>query len=954
MTKTLHRTTGAAFLVALVWLAAPALGKPLPSDTRILSGKLDNGATWMYRKHDNPPGKMALIVHLDSGSLNETDAQQGLAHFLEHMAFNGTENFAPGELIPYFESIGMEFGADLNAFTSFDQTAYMLFTPDTEQGQLDKALMVLSDYAYRCLLLDEELDKERGVILEEARTGKNAFQRIRDEMWPKLFEGSRFAQRLPIGKEDVIAKAPRSEFVDYYRTWYRPENVTVILVGDEDAEKVLPSIKKWFGEYKPETPPREAKGPEFKPFTAERALVETDPEMPHCEVGMLDIRAGRPPTTTVEQWRTELVESIGTWIVNRRYEELMNKGEASYREASADVSNFFNDALLVNASATGEPEKWTKMLEELITEVHRAREFGFTARELDLAKTEILADAERAVRTESTSNARRFMFQMVFATNEREPILSAQQELDLYKELLPTVELAEVNETFAEHFRPGAFAYTVEMIDKEGVPVPPTDEVLAAARAAWAHKVQPLDQADAPTELLTALPEPGKVVESDKDADLGVTRAWLDNGVRVHHRFMDYKEDTVFVSIALAGGQIEETEENAGVTEVACLAVNEAATSRLTSTNVRDIMTGKNISVSAGGEGDSLTIRVTGSPKDLESGLQEVHALLTDGRIEESAFKNWKLATLQRIDMMQKMPIFKAFEASTDLLSGGDPRQTFITAERVEKQSVEKAQAWFERLAKEAPIEVAIVGEIPLETAMPLIERYIGSLPKRSRTAGHLDKLRQLARSTGPLTRHVDVETMTPQGAAMAGFAGCEGRNVHDRRALRLASNIMSSRLVKRIREELSWVYSIRAQNNPAWIYRDAGQFGAGAPCDPDNVEKVAGEIHAMFKDFAENGPTDEELANAKKQVATDLDTEMKEPNYWWRILAHHDLHGRDLEDEKVALTAYEPFTAQQVRAAFGKYYVPTRQFLVTAVPVKAKTSEEQEAEKQPAEAPSS
>jgi len=954
MTQRPHWTAGAALLAAYSFLSVPALGRPLPSDERVLSGKLGNGVQWMFRKHDNPPGKMALIVRVDSGSLNESDPQRGLAHFLEHMAFNGTEHFAPGELIPYFESIGMEFGADLNAFTSFDQTAYMLFLPTTEQAQIDKGLMVLSDYVFRALLLDEELDKERGVVLEEMRTGKSAFQRIRDELWPQLFHGSRFAQRLPIGIEEVLAHAPRSEFVDYYRTWYRPENVTVMIVGDEAAEKVTPWIEKWFGEYTGPTPKPEPKGPEFKPFTEPRALVVTDPEMPHCEVGLTNLRPGRPPSTTTEQWRTDLVESIATWIMNRRYEELINKGEATYREASTDVSNFFNDAMLASASATGEPEAWAKMLAELIVEVHRAQEFGFTPRELELAKKELLAEAERAVRTEATRDARRFLFGMVFAVNQGEPILSAQQELDLHKELLPSIELPEVNEAFSEHFRPGTFAYTVETVEKEGIATPPTDEVLAAAHAAWERTVQPIEKAETPTELLASLPAPGKAIESTTDDDLHVTSAWLENGVRLHHRFMDYKQDTVYVSVALAGGVIEETAENAGVTEVAALAVNEAATSRLTSTNIRDIMTGKNINVQAmGGEQDSLTIRISGSPKDVESGLQEVHALLTDGKIEESAFKNWKLTMLQRIERMEKMPMFKAMEATGDLLSGGDPRSSPWTREKVEKQSLAQAQAWFNRLAREAPIEVAVVGDITLDAAKPLIERYLGSLPKRTRSAEHLAGLRRLARPTGPLARHVDVDTMTPQAASIAGFAGCEGRNVHDHRALQLASNILSSRLVKRIREELSMVYSIRVRHRPSWAYQDAGQFGAGTQCDPQNAERLADEVHTMFQGFADTGPTEEELANAKKQLVNNLDTEMKEPDYWWEILAHHDLHGRNLEDEKVAMRAFDPFTVQQVQSVFRKYYTPTRQYRVIAVPIKAKSSEERVEEK-PAESPPS
>jgi zinc protease len=944
------RLTVITVVLALFVLVAPLSARPLPADSRILTGRLDNGVTWMYRQHDNPPGKMALMIHIDAGSLNETDQQRGLAHFMEHMMFNGSENMPPGKLIPYFESIGMEFGADLNAFTGFDQTAYMLFLPDTETEGVDKALMVLSDYAFRALLLNEEIDKERGVILAEARTGKSANQRMRDELWPELYEGSRFAERLPIGKEEIIADAPRSEFVDFYRTWYRPENITVLLVGDAKANGIIPFVEKWFKQYKPQVPARKPMGPEFKPFTKQRAMVVTDPEMSRCDVQMTNIRPGRPPTTTVEQWRVELVEEIGTWIIGRRYRERVDKGEANYRNARASVRDFYQDAVLVGANASGEPADWGRMIEELVVEVNRVREYGFTERELELAKKEILADAERAVRTEPTRDARRVLFGMLSAVNEREPVLSAQQRLDLYAELLPTIHLSEVNETFKEHFRPGTFAYVIEMPEKEGVAVPPRDEVLAAARTSWGRSVTPIQEAARPTELLASLPAPGKVVESTMDKDLGITSAWLANGVRVHHRFMDYKQDTVMVSIALAGGGIEETEANAGITTVAALAVNEPATSQLTSTNIRDIMTGKNIQVGSGGGGgrrgrgggglrqgeDTLKINVQGSPKDLETGLQLAHALLTDGKIEESAFKNWKLRTLQQLERMQSMPRFKAMEAVADLLSGGDPRRRFATADDVNRQSAAEAQAWYDRLCRKAPIEVAVVGEIKLDQAMPLIERYLGSLPARDRSAKHLDKLRRLARPTGPLARHLEVETITPQGMALAGFVAAEGRNAHDRRALTLASQILSTRLVKHIREDRGLVYSIRARYQPSWIYEDSAQFSAGAPCDPANARMVAEEIHRLFEEFATNGPTDGELSNAKKQVANNLDTGMKEPSYWWRILQYHDLHGRDLAEEKIEREAYESYTAGQVRGVFQKYYMPIRRFSVTAVPTRA------------------
>jgi zinc protease len=932
-------TLHAVWLTVLLLAPLFAAAAPLATDSRNLTGVLENGVTWVYRQHSQPPGKMSLEMHVRTGSLNESDAQRGLAHFIEHMAFNGSENFPPGKLIPYFESIGMQLGPDLNAFTSFDQTVYLLFTPNTEPAQIEKALTVMSDYAFRATLPANEIDKERGIVLEEERRGKGAQQRIRDKLWPELFAGSRFAERLPIGKADVISKAPRGEFADYYRTYYRPENVTIVLVGDAAPDTVIPLIRKWFGTHRAEAPARAAKGPEFKPFTRDRAIVATDPEMAYCQIQLLNILPGKPPITTTEQARHELVEELGHWMVNRRYDDRVKGGQASYRAASASVSDFFHDAELVSASATGEPTEWAKMLQELVGELKRAREHGFTDREVKLAKSELLSSAERAVRTESTRNARDIAGEIINSVNDREPAQSAQQNLDLYREFLPAITLSEVNASFRENFRPGTFAHVVTLSGSEPA-VPTREEVLAKARAAWEQKVEASAEEKTPESLLAAPPTPGKVAESVTDTDLGITSAWLSNGVRVHHRFMDYKKDTVFVSISLAGGGIEETVANAGVTDVATLAVDEAATSRLTSGQIRDFMTGRNINVSASNGDDHFGITVSGSPVDLESGLQLAHALLMDGKIEDAAFRNWKLGTLRRLEQRERLPHFKAVEALEHLLSNSDPRRVPTTKENVEALSREAAQAWFDRLRRESPIEVAVVGDIRWDAARTLIERYIGSLASRPRSLEKLQALRRSPRPKGPLAKSVKVETVTPQAMVIAGFAAADGHDTSDARAMGLAQAVLTSRLRQRIREDLSLVYSIGAQHQPGWVYEDSGQFQSSATCSPANAEKVIEEVNRIFQTFSESGPTGEELANAKKHIANALDTELREPGRWFGILGTLDLRGRKLPAEKTIREDYQGYNMEQVRDVFRKYFTPERAFRVTALPTGAGKAE--------------
>jgi len=942
MTKPLPRT--AAVLVAACWSMLAYADEPLPHDPRVQTGKLENGVTWMYRQHSVPPGKLALMIHVSSGSLSETDDERGLAHFLEHMAFNGSEHFPPGQLVPYFESIGMEFGRDLNAFTGFDQTVYVLFLPDTAPEQVDKGLMVLSDYAFHLALPEEEIDKEREVVLAEQRAGMSAEQRLRDQLFEKLFVGSQLGQRLPIGLEKVIKSVKQPELESFYRTWYQPQRTTLLMVGDAEPAPYLPLIEKWFGQYKSALPAKPGSGPELKPFTQERALVLSDPEYAEGNVDLYNLLPARPPTTTVAQARVELLERIGSWIMGRRFSERIRKGEASFREASAQVSNFLSDGVLVNASAVGEPKDWEQILDQLIAEVTRARAYGFLEREFELCKKSMLASAEDAVRKEPTREARELLGEIAETLNDREPILSAEQFLEVLKKLLPTIELDEINKKFAADYKPGTLAFVLTMPRTEDVKLPSEEDVLAAARAAESRKVEPPAPQTQPTTLLEKEPPPGMWSETEKDDDLGIVSGWLDNGARVHHRFMDYKKDTVLVSITLAGGQIEETAENAGITTVAALILQQPATGRLASTDIQDIMTGKNISVGGNAQDDAFTLTVSGSPKDLEAGLQLAHALLTDGKLEPSAFDHWKEGALQQYEMASKTPMYVAFDALFRLISSGDPRRiVLLKPAQIEAQSMDRAQAWLQRLCREAPIEVAVVGEIQLEEALPLMEKYVGALPTRPRSAPQLDKLRTLKRAPGPLESPVDVDTITPQAVAVVGFMGCDATNIPDVRALNTAANILDSRLIKRVREELGLVYSIQSYNGPGQVYVDSGLFFSGAPCAPDKVGEVIKEVETIFQAFADAGPTAEELENAKKQIGNHLDTELKEPRFWLGQLQTLDLHKMKLADLKNIPAAYEGLTAEKVQGVFKKYDQPVRTFRVSAVPAKAPAEEQSE-----------
>ena len=369
---------------------------------------------------------------------------------------------------------------------------------------------------------------------------------------------------------------------------------------------------------------------------------------------------------------------------------------------------------MAGAAAWGKPQDWRRMMGELIYEVKRAREHGFTLRELELAQKELLAEAERKVDTESARSAKSVLLELCDAVNNGEPVVSPRQSLELVRKLLPTIQLAEVNEAFSRHYSADTFAYGVMLPDKEGVLIPTRGEVLSTASKAQAKRTKAISRKEAVTSLLSKEPAPGAVVEKTVDKDLGVVSLWLSNGVRVHLKRLEYKKDEVLASISLAGGRIEESAGTLGYTLMVANAMRKQPATRVaSSTDIRDIMTGKKVSMGAGAGTDRLVFHVAGSPKGMEEGFRLVHALLTEGVIEESALRVWKSRQSRNWVMLNTFPEYRAYQSMAETLYEGDSRQKPLLEENsVASVTLEGVQKWFDRLRRESPVEIAIAGRL--------------------------------------------------------------------------------------------------------------------------------------------------------------------------------------------------------------------------------------------------
>ncbi|CAG0970970.1 zinc protease [Phycisphaerales bacterium] len=938
-------------LCVVLAAASGAAAQTLPTDPNLVTGQLENGLSYVIMKHGTPPGRASVWMHVSSGSINETDKQRGLAHFLEHMAFNGSENFPPGSVIHYFESLGLTFGRDQNAFTNFDQTTYQLALPDNKPETLSKGLLFFSDVCSKLLLKTEEIDLERGVILNEKMTRKSAGQRIGDYMIERIAPGSLYSQRLVIGTDATLTAVQRQDFVDYYTKWYGPANSTVIVVADMDPNRVIVEIKERFESLgMPRTDTPVDHDPGITPYAQSFGVVATDPELVRGTVLLTKVQKAGAPVTTEAQLRAEWVEDLAQSAFSRRMSDQIARGGTPFRSASAGIGQNGRIMKSITANATGTAENWREMLQGLIVEIQRAREFGFSKREIDEARTELIASFEQSVRTEGTLPASAHLARINNTIAQGRPLMNAPQRLELANRLMPGITPEECSAVFKKAFdlsEPAMFGVQLPTAADN----PTEEDVVKVGTEALKIKVEPLAEASLATTLMKELPKPGAVKESDVHEGSQVASGWLSNGVRFHYRFMDARKDQVSVSIALYGGELDETASNRGITTAASLALGggggggrgargggaggRAATKHLTSSDIRSLLTGKNVRVGGRSGMDAIQVSVNGSPEDLESGMQLAYLLLTEPLIEGPAFDRWKETTLQTIEQREKS--IEAIASMLDLeltYPANDPRMKVLTKEHVESITKEAAQARLEHLIATSPIEVAVVGDISKEKALDLLAKYVGALPSRGAVGtGMFAEMRTLPAPKGPKSASRDIDTITDRAAVSVAFYGPDERNTADVRAMTLATRIVSSRMVKVIREERALVYSIGCGMSPGTTFPGYGVVRAGAPCQPDKAGKLGPAIVEVFDGFAKSGPTDEEMETVRKQFAKTVDDQMKEPSFWMGRIATLTYDGLSLDDIVNAPEAYQKITAAQIKDVFNKYYGPTRTISVTVKP---------------------
>ncbi|MEM6842677.1 MAG: insulinase family protein [Bacteroidota bacterium] len=911
-------TAGYAQEVAMV--SDLDLSNEIPVTNKVKIGKLDNGLTYYIRQNSRPEDRVELRLAVNAGSILEDEDQRGLAHFLEHMAFNGTENFEKNELISVLQSAGVRFGSHLNAYTSFDETVYMLRLPTTDTTMED-GLQILEDWAGSLTLEAEEIEKERGVVMEEWRIGRGAQQRMRDEYFPKLFYNSRYAERLPIGIKEVIENFDRTTLEKFYKDWYRPDLMSVIIVGDIDPAVMEQKIKDRFGDLEnpAQARTRELYGMPFHEDT--KVSVVTDPEATFNQIVLFYKDEGMSEKQeTVEDFRQSVVHSLFTGMFNERLAELTREADPPFMNASGYHGTVLRTKEAYQLFAVVPENGIERGMKALLEQNEKVRQYGFTQSELDRYKKQILTRYEQAYNERDKTESEQYAAEYVRNFLQDEPIPGIEFEFEFMKEYLPGITLEEVNKLAEEWIKDENRVAVVMAPEKEGVSVPSEDEVRAILEEMKDAEVTAYEDEAVASSLMETMPEAGSIVEEKVLDKIGTTELTLSNDVKVVLKPTDFKDDEILMTASSPGGHsVYDLETYYSAVNSDGL-VAQSGVKDFSATALDKYLADKNASVSP--FIGTLTEGFSGNstPKDLETMLQLTYLYFTAPRQDQEAFQSFISRNKAVYANLLSDPRYYYQDKLSRILAQDDPRGGgYPTSEDWEKIDFEEAfKAYNDRFADASDFTFFFVGKFDVEEVKPMIAQYLGSLPDTDRKETWKDL--GIRPPSGVVEEKVYKGT-DPKSMVNITFTGefaYDREEAYELNALVQALNI---KLIEEIREKKSGVYGIGARANPSKYPYEHYSITVSFPCGPENVEDLTEAVFTEIKKMQKDGPTEKDLNKVKETQRRDMETNLKENRFWLRTL--QQAYFRDQDPEKVLdyEEAIESLTIEGLKATANKYF---------------------------------
>ncbi len=896
--------------------------KKIPVDPKVRVGKLKNGLTYYIRNNGKPEDKLELRVVVNAGSVLEDDDQQGLAHFMEHMNFNGTKNFKKNQLVDYLQSIGVKFGADLNAYTGFDQTVYILPIPSNDEDKLNHGFQIIEDWAFNTLLTDEEIEKERGVVLEEYRLGLGAEKRMMAKYLPKLMYKSKYAERLPIGKKEILENFTSETIKRFKNDWYRPDLIAIIAVGDVDADKLEAKIKEHFSKYPKAVKPRERK--EFSVPNHKETFISitSDKEAAFNQVQLVyKDHDDAKPEITVKDYRKSMVEGLFSQMINNRLSEKRNLpnppfvfGYSYHGGTYARTKNAYQSV------AMSSPEKQITALKTLLEENERVKRYGFQQGEFKRAKKSILARMEKAYTNKDKTESKNYVREYIGNYLEKEPIPGIEWEYNFYKNELDNVQLSEVNALINKYLHKDNRVIILSGSDKKDVPKITEEQVKKLLEDVENSDIKPYQDKEVANSLMTKIPVKGSIVNESKDEKTGVTTLVLSNGAKVKYKKTDFKDDEILFEAKSKGGTSLYDTETYKKTGFANMGLAETGINGFNKTDLQKVLTGKIVRVRP--YIGNLTEGMSGSatPKDLETLMQMTYLYFTALNKDNKAYQSYVNKQKAFFGTLLSNPDFYYQIKFQDFLNQNNKRYMGFPSSDKDWDSQDYNLAYNkykERFANAGDFTFYFVGNIDEGKLKDYTKTYLASLPASNAKENFKDN------GIRPLTgKHkIEIKKGTePKSKVNIIFQGETTYDPKEAYLLKSLGEILSIKLIEELREEESGVYGVGARGSMEKYPYGAYDFTISFPCGPKNVEKLKNSALAELNKIIKEGPTQKDIDKIKETQLLEFKDNMKKNKFWMRKITNFDFYQEDLSEIFDTPNKIKELNAKDIQNVGKKY----------------------------------
>jgi len=905
----------------------------LPTDPKVTMGKLPNGLVYYIRPNHKPEKKVELRLVVNAGSILEDESQLGLAHFMEHMNFNGTKNFQKNELVSYLQSIGVQFGADLNANTGFDRTVYILPIPTDKPSNLDKGFQILEDWAHNALLTDKDIDDERGVVLEESRLGKGANMRMLNKYFPKLASGSLYAERLPIGKDEILKSFKYETIRRFYTDWYRPDMEAVIVVGDIDEATAKKMITDHFAGLKNPAKEKTRFYPDVKPRTKPDAMVVTDKEATNNVLQILFPYTKKHDPTSIEDYVNDLKRELVTQMFNQRLSDLSQSANPPFLFAGINFDNLVHGYECLGAFAVFGKNNAEKTVNAVTGELIKAKKYGFTENELELAKKDMMSNIEKIYNERSTSESKGYAEEYIRNYTEQEPFPGIENEYSYYQKYLPGIKLAELNTLLAKWTSdPNTFSL-ITGPDKADVKLPGDAELLAMTEKGFKQDIKKTEEKAVASSLMSSKPQAGKVVSKEVVEGLGATTYTLSNGIKVTIKSTDFKSDEILLRAVKKGGT-----SNYGATDksnynFATEAVGAMGVGDFNPSDLDKVLSGKNVRVSMSISDVSSGIAASSTVKDFESMLQLLYLNMMQPRKDPDLFKAFKEKQMIQVQFLSANPQMSFIDTTVKTMYDNNPLARMIIPKQqdFDKLNLDRSlEIYHNEFSSAKGYHFFITGNIKPEEAIPLVETYIGSIPTSNQTVAIKDNglrpvhgLHLLKYSKGKEKKSI----------IMANYFGEISYSEDlDMKAQALA-DILNIKVIEDLREKMGAIYGggFRAQvsKDPYPRYNMALQL----PCGPENVDKLIAAATEEIISLKTNGPEAKDLDKVKSQWEEKYRTNIKENNFWSGKMESVLFWGKDKDHVLNYIPWIDQLTTKDIQETAQKLFDGKNEFVSILYP---------------------